>query len=68
MHSELATPTTLEWGQQCSLPQANSDQLYLNVIPPPSLVLIVYEMQPADSSQPSIFTSPPASVSPHHDP
>ena len=27
-----------EWGQQCSLPQANSDQLYLNVTPlPPSL-------------------------------
>ena len=49
-------PPKLEWGWQCSLPQANSDRLYLNVIPAPSLVLIVYEMQPADSSQPSIFT------------
>ena len=29
------TPPTLEWGQQCSLPQANSDQLYLNVTPIP---------------------------------
>ena len=32
--------------QQYSLPQTNSDQLYLNVIPPTSLT--VYEMQPAD--------------------
>ena len=40
-------------------PVMNSDQLYLNVAPPPpllSLVLILYAMQPADSSQPSIFT------------
>ena len=34
----------------------NRVQPYLNIVPHPSLVLILYAMQPADSSQPSIFT------------
>ena len=48
------TPNKLEWGQQCSLPQENSDQLYLNVNHPDP-ILIVYDVQSADASQPSIF-------------
>ena len=39
-----------KYANKHSLPQANSDQLYLNVMPSPSLVLIVYEMRPADSA------------------
>ena len=52
------SPVTLNWNWASNVlrPVVNSDQLCLDVAPPPSLVLISYAMQPADSSQPSVFT------------